>query len=309
MSDTQQQRRDRILVVDDSPETLSLITDALEAADMTALVATSGAAALKLVQQIVPDLILMDAVMPGMDGFEVTRQLQQDVNTSHVPVIFMTGLSDTESVVEGLGAGGIDYVTKPIVIDELIARVRVHLAKARVAFGARTALDATGRSLFSIDDAGTLLWYTPQAGLLISEMFSPEEGRIAQLPPAIGERLLQLRDETRGGVRGFSLDFGTRRATFTYLSRIGPNESLYRLSEEQAGAREAILREVFNLTQREAEVLVWIAAGKSNRDISEILGISPRTVNKHLEQVFVKLGVENRATAAALAVRALAART
>ncbi len=72
---------------------------------------------------------------------------------------------------------------------------------------------------------------------------------------------------------------------------------LYRLSEELAGTREATLRFAFGLTGREAEVLVWIAAGKSNRDISEILGISPRTVNKHLEQVFAKLSVENRATA------------
>jgi DNA-binding CsgD family transcriptional regulator len=90
---------------------------------------------------------------------------------------------------------------------------------------------------------------------------------------------------------------------------VGPNEFLYRLVGEQEGSREAILREKFGLTGREAEVLVWIAAGKSNRDISQILSISPRTVNKHLEQVFVKLGVENRATAAALAVRALTERS
>ena len=68
------------------------------------------------------------------------------------------------------------------------------------------------------------------------------------------------------------------------------------------------MRDKFLLTGREAEVLVWIAAGKSNRDISDILSISPRTVNKHLEQVFEKLGVENRATAAAMAVRALTER-
>ena len=80
------------------------------------------------------------------------------------------------------------------------------------------------------------------------------------------------------------------------------------MSEPTAGRQEAILRDALGLTAREAEVLLWIANGKANRDIGEILGISPRTVNKHLEQVFSKLGVENRASAAALAIRALAAR-
>lgn len=298
------QRRDRILIVDDSPEALSFLTEALERAEMTALVATSGAAALDRVARIAPDLILMDAVMPGLSGFETTARLKAGLETAHIPVIFMTGLSETEHVVQGLAAGAVDYVTKPIVIAELLARIRVHLANARVAFGARAALDATGRSLLSIDDQGRLLWSTPRAESLLAELFA--EAMPAALPPGIAEKLARLRQDAQGS--SFTMEIGTRRAGFAYLSRIGPGEYLYRLTEDQPGAREALLREAFALTQREAEVLLWIAAGKANRDISEILGISPRTVNKHLEQVFVKLGVENRATAAAMAVRALAAR-
>jgi DNA-binding response OmpR family regulator/DNA-binding CsgD family transcriptional regulator len=302
------ERRDRVLVVDDSPETLSFITDALESAGITVLVATSGEAALRQVQQITPDLVLMDAMMPGMDGFETTRRLRQNVATSHLPVIFMTGLTETEHVVEGLGAGAVDYIAKPIVLDELLARLRVHLANARIAYGARTALDATGRSLLAIDDSGRLLWSTPQAEALLTEIFSSGDNRQNTLPPNVIDKLEHLRTDARSGGSAFVFDFAARRASFTYLSRVGPNEFLYRLSEEHLGAREAILRKSFNLTGREAEVLIWIAAGKSNRDISEILKISPRTVNKHLEQVFVKLGVENRATAAAMAVRALTER-
>jgi DNA-binding response OmpR family regulator/DNA-binding CsgD family transcriptional regulator len=304
----ERERRDRVLVVDDSPETLSFITDALETAGITVLVATSGEAALRQVQQIMPDLVLMDAVMPGMDGFETTRRLRQNIATSHLPVIFMTGLTETEHVVEGLGAGAVDYIAKPIVLDELLARLKVHLANARIAYGARTALDATGRSLLAVDDAGHILWSTPQAEILLMEIFSSGDKRQNILPPNVIDKLVQLRSDARSGANAFVFDFATRRASFNYLSRIGPNEFLYRLSEEHSGAREAILREAFNLTGREAEVLIWIAAGKSNRDISEILGISPRTVNKHLEQVFAKLGVENRATAAAMTVRALAER-
>lgn len=77
------------------------------------------------------------------------------------------------------------------------------------------------------------------------------------------------------------------------------------MKETGSGQDEAFLRDYLSLTMREAEVLIWIARGKSNRDISDILGISPRTVNKHLEQIFTKLGVENRASAAALAVHAM----
>jgi len=222
-------RRDIVLVVDDTPETLGLLTDTLEAAGLTVLVAPSGEAALETLKHVTPDLILLDAVMPGLDGFATCRALKANPALATIPVIFMTGLSDTAHVVHGLQAGGVDYVTKPLILDELLARCRVHLENARAALRTRAALDAAGGHLLAADDNGALLWCTPQA-------------------------------------------------------------------------------ENFGLSAREAEVLLWIARGKPNKDVSDILGISPRTVNKHLEQVFTKLGVENRASAAALAVGALARR-
>jgi DNA-binding CsgD family transcriptional regulator len=88
---------------------------------------------------------------------------------------------------------------------------------------------------------------------------------------------------------------------------ITPNEFLSRLAETNPADSAQVLKEALTLTAREAEVLVWLTAGKSNRDISDILGISPRTVNKHFEQIFAKLGVENRAAAAVIAVRVLSA--
>jgi len=128
--------RDIVLVVDDSPETLRLLTDALEDAGMTVLVAREGEHALSIVEKVLPDVILMDALMPGTDGFETCRRLKQNKALTHVPVLFMTGLSDTEHIIEGLEAGGVDYVTKPIVPGELLARIRVHLANARIAHSA-----------------------------------------------------------------------------------------------------------------------------------------------------------------------------
>ncbi len=92
--------------------------------------------------------------MPGMDGFETCRRIKRDAGLSNVPVIFMTGLAETEHIVRGLEAGGVDYVTKPIVIEEMLARIRVHLANARLAQSARAALDVSGRFLLAVNRKG-----------------------------------------------------------------------------------------------------------------------------------------------------------
>lgn len=299
-------RRDTVLVVDDTPETLGFLTDTLDHAGFTVLIATDGDSALDLVDQITPDLVLMDAVMPTMNGFEACRRLKRDKMLSHMPVIFMTGLSQTEHVVEGLAAGGVDYVTKPIVVDELLARIRVHLANARVAYGKGVALDASGRFLMATDRAGRLLWCTPKAKQLLAELFPAQNEDGMSLPPAVIRQLMQLRHEEAKTQARSQLEIGGRKLEMAVLSPIGPDELLFRLTEISAGGDEQILQQTLGLTSRESEVLLWISRGKSNREIGEILTISPRTVNKHLELIFVKLGVQNRASAAARALRALA---
>lgn len=302
-------RRDIVLVVDDTPDTLSFLTDTLDAAGVTVLVATDGEAALHLVDQITPDLILMDGVMPGIDGFETCRRLKQEKRLTQVPVIFMTGLSDTEHVVQGLASGGVDYVTKPIVIEELLARIRVHLANARMAQNSRMALDATGRFLLSTNARGELLWCTPRAAQLLGASRGPAEtGSLPQVPALAADELSRLRRSAGGSS---SIEIGDRLLEFSFVSSTGSDEFLFRVTEQhtdrevQLREQAEMLQQALALTAREAEVLLWISRGKSNRDMSEILGISPRTVNKHLEQVFTKLGVENRASAAAKAVRVL----
>jgi DNA-binding NarL/FixJ family response regulator len=199
--------REVILLIDDAPDTVRMIAEALDEAGYTVLVATDGATALKRLERITPDAVLLDACMPGMDGFETCRRLKQAPGMRTVPVIFMTGLAETDRLVEGLSAGGIDYLVKPVVPDELVARLQAHL---RVARDMNAAMRARG------DEA---------------------EPVAAQLPNP--------------------------------------------------------------LTQREMDVLEWVARGKTNRDVAEILGMSPRTVNKHLEHIYEKLGVETRTAAVA----------
>jgi DNA-binding CsgD family transcriptional regulator len=148
------------------------------------------------------------------------------------------------------------------------------------------------------------VWCTPKANKLLAELF-PDAGAGSGLPPLVTERLKQLRLARSRPAARSSLDVGTRRLELSFLSSLGPDELLFRLTELTEGADENLLQKRLELTTRESQVLLWISRGKSNREIGEILKISPRTVNKHLEQVFEKLGVENRAAAAARAVGCL----
>ncbi|MEL7346585.1 MAG: response regulator transcription factor [Pseudomonadota bacterium] len=299
-----QTHREIVLLVDDSPETLSMLTDALEAAGETVLVARDGETALALVERVEPDLVLLDAMMPGLDGFETCRRLKRHPAMSSIPVIFMTGLSDSAHVVEGLEAGGVDYVTKPVDPDALIARIAVHVANARIVAEARMALDTAGRSVMTFSEAGRMEWATPRAQELA--------GTYVQ-PPSPGARLVadwtgRIVDQPVSAVRPLDLPEASGSpggVSLFYLGRTTSGALLTRVSPRQAEAPGDELAKRLGLTNREGEVLSWLADGKANRDIASILGVSPRTVNKHLEQIYAKLHVENRTAAVAVALRAL----
>ena len=302
---TEAKKRDVALVVDDSPETLRLLTDALDGAGMTVMVALDGAGAMRIVDQITPDIVLLDAVMPGMDGFETCRRLKRDAGLDHVPIIFMTGLAETEHIVRGLEAGGVDYVTKPIAVEEMLARIRVHLANARLTQSARAALDVSGRYLLAVNSLGKIMWATPQAQKLLSDTLSPGSDDDVVLPDPIPQWLDQARKGKAGAKTAFMAALpGTEQLRLQYMGRLGANEFLLRLGKDSSTETPAEFSSELGLTTREGEVLSWLSKGKTNRDIAQILGLSPRTVDKHLEQIYSKLGVENRTAAAAIAVNA-----
>lgn len=298
--------RPTILVVDDSSESLRFLTTTLTLAKMTVLAAKSGSAALALLKHASPDLILMDALMPAMDGFETTRQIKADAAHRHLPIIFMTGLTDTNDVVRALDEGAIDYVKKPIVVDELLARIRIHLVNARIAQASQLALDTSGRPVLSVDSAGNLHWLTPMAREIIDRLFSKEPLALDVLPLPIRLAIEHLAGIAPPAGSCLTIESGQSTLEATFLRRTSADHWLFRLAERREGEEERILAARFKLTSRESEVLLWISRGKQNREISAILGISPRTVNKHLEQIFEKMGVENRASATAIAVAALA---
>lgn len=120
-------QQSEILIVDDIPTNIKLLYDFLQQSDYRVSVAKNAESAFRKLEKIVPDLILLDVMMPGMSGFEVCKMLKQNPKTQDIPVIFMTALTDEIDKVKGLSIGAVDYITKPIHTDEVLARIKVHL--------------------------------------------------------------------------------------------------------------------------------------------------------------------------------------
>jgi DNA-binding NarL/FixJ family response regulator len=292
------------LAVDDNPEALGMVSSALEENGITVMVARSGPIALDLANRVQPDVVLMDAIMPGMDGFETCRRLKSGNQMISAPVIFMTGLTEPEHIVKGLQCGGVDYITKPVIIDELLARITIHVLNAKLIASAREALDASGRSIIAVDKTGALIWGSPKALATIGEQ---DVGALSL--PGLSDDDLQFREWLARCITvPASRATLFRRASYV-LSYVGTTEAqelLLKLLPSQDVSPPQFLGKTFALTPREGEVLFWLTMGKTNRDIAQILALSSRTVNKHLEQIFQKMGVDNRTSAALLADRVLA---
>ncbi len=281
------------LVVDDNPESLGMVSAALETQGMTVLVARNGHSAIKLTRRVRPDVILMDAVMPEMDGFETCSRLKSGPNPTLAPIIFMTGLSDQESVVRGLRAGGVDYITKPVEIDEMLARLTTHLVNSQLLQSARQAIDAFDRAVLAFDNTADLIWGSEKALSIV------ETAALDLSQNRLRDWLLDCVEKPISASDPFLMyDF-----TFLFIGYSSAKEVLVKVVKRSGASNEETLQNAFGLTLREAEVLYWLTLGKTNRDISTILDLSARTVNKHLEQVFQKMGVDNRTSAAVLADR------
>jgi DNA-binding response OmpR family regulator/DNA-binding CsgD family transcriptional regulator len=294
---------DVVLIVDDVPDNLSVLHDALDESGYTVLVATEGEAALKRAAQALPDIILLDAMMPGMDGFEVAKQLKASPLTAHIPIVFMTGLTETEYLVAALAVGGVDYVTKPIKPKEVLARIAVHLQGARERRQARNALDAFGYATITVRvEDGKLMWQTPLARELLHRYYGTAAPATPEPVLAWLRRCLPVARQQVEPPR-LSVEQGAKRLTFRLHQQTGDEDDWLIIMREVSD--ESVIEAIslnFGLTAREAEVLYWVVKGKINRDIGDILGTSPMTVKKHLERVFAKLGVETRTAAAGMAM-------
>ena len=316
-----------VLVVDDALDTLGMLCDALDGEGYTVLVARDALEALQRFDITVPDAVLLDAVMPGTDGFTLCRQLKAEPAWAHVPVIFMTGLSETAEIVQGFDSGGVDYVVKPLRVPEVLARLATHVRNARSARLAREAVDVAGMGVVVLDSQGRIAWRSPQAKAWLALPTFADAGADAS-PASDGaadgaagtdadaadaaDAAARAQADARwlASLAPGADDLGRalvdgRRLVVRHLGQGGLGEAMLLLSLAAVGAPVGNRRPATALTPREAEVLAWLAKGKTNRDIADILGMSPRTVNKHLEHIFEKLGVETRTAAAAVAGKML----
>jgi DNA-binding NarL/FixJ family response regulator len=229
------------------------------------------------------------------------------VSYADLPVIFMTGYDESEHMAKAFASGGVDYIVKPIQFQEMFARIKVHLSNARRARSARDALDRTGRRMIACREDGSIAWTPPQAADLMQRN-GLRAGDGDSLPgdvrfwlTTVGESSGSDQQPTISVTRGDSQE----GVAFRLLDQEETGEFLLHLVDLGQGTDEVRLSRTLGLSVREAEVLVWIAHGKSNNEIAELLELSPRTMNKHLEQIFNKLGVENRTAAATRATRVL----
>ena len=290
-----------VLVVDDIPANLSVLLDLLTGAGLAVLVADSGERALLQVSHRRPDVILLDAMMPGLDGFETCRRLRADPATSDLPILFMTALTDTTARLAGFAAGAVDYISKPFEPEEVLARLRVQLelqrlrraleAEVRLRQSAEAQLERSlDQAVLIVDSEGHLAFCARAARDLLTAYLSPFDPE-DPLPTA----LLQGQPIARP-LNPVCL----RARRFAETNKDGDEAGLtVLLLKEEAPDPSLMLLNTLGVTEREAEVLYWVAQGKTSPEIAIILGAALKTVKKHLQRIYEKLGVETR-TAAAL---------
>ena len=203
-------------------------------------------------------------------------------------------------------------MTKPIRVNEVLVRMSSHLQTSREVRQARSALDAFGQAAIAITPQdGKIIWQTPLARDWMKAYFLDDigltEARDILTPHEVLSWITKAYQEDTTGqtLEPLIIIQSAKRLTLSPADLTSDEQWMIVLREESDVAQIEALMHLFKLTKRESEVLYWTIKGKTSRDIGDILGSSPRTVNKHLEHVFVKLGVETRPAAASLAASKL----
>ena len=306
-----------VLVVDDVPANADIVLSHLTAVGFRVLYAGSGMRALKQLENSSPDLILLDIKMPGMDGLETCRLIKQRPEWKNIPVIFITGADELSQKLAAFEAGGVDFVTKPILPEEVEARVRTHLRirelqteleqkNQALSEEIELRLDAEKQLEAKLDQAfviasyeGGIFFSTRQASILLHAFFpgasavSLPEVVLHWLGSAERQKPLVIRSSAKGDLQIDHLASSDSRTL-----------ALLRLEQRNSSWGPRALQ-TLGLTPREAEVLYWITEGKTNPEISTILNTTLHTIKKHNNKLFAKLGVETRLAAARLALSSL----
>ena len=308
-----------VLVVDDVPANADIVLNHLTEAGFRVLYAGSGARALKQLEQRLPDIVLLDIKMPGMDGIETCRLIKERPDWKSLPIIFITGADELSQKLAGFAAGAVDFVTKPILPEEVEARVRTHLRirelqaeleqkNQALSEEIELRLDAEKQLETELDQAfaiacvdGEIRFLTRQANILLQAFFPGTS--MTRLPDTVVRWL-------ESGERHKPLLIESSAKGDLQIEHLAGSDSrqlaLLRLEQRNSSWGPRALQ-TLGLTPREAEVLYWITEGKTNPEISTILDTTLHTIKKHNNKLFAKLGVETRMAAARLALSILTA--
>lgn len=316
-----------ILIVDDTPAILAMLYEQLEQNHYAVMIAESGISALQRIRRMRPDLILLDILMPTIDGFETCRRLKADPATQEIPVIFMTGLHDINETVHGFAVGGVDYITKPLQMPEVLARIRTHLTIRQL----QQQLQEQNEMLEQRVHERTLALQTEIARR------RQQEAEKQKLLDMVGKQSDQLRSLTAWVIHshqqhgaGLSATLRAQMAQTLHIVRMHLEliynavaqvehqanrelidyhvqhlqAALAQLEEElgivateinkpTAAAQEVLGNPLIKLSAREREVMQLIIDGKPNSEIAELLYVSETTVRTYRSRILQKLELDD----------------
>lgn len=319
-----------ILVVDDTPENLRLLAGLLAEQGYKARLAPSGAHALATAQKDPPDLILLDIMMPDMDGYEVCRHLKAAQKTESIPVIFISALDEIFDKMTAFSIGGVDYITKPFQVEEVLARIKTHLTLRQL----QQALQETNESLEEKVRARTAELAQANEALKVEIeqrlRHQEEKERLFNLVSQQSEQLRSMTNwlietqqrERQGLASGLHQEIEQNIALLqsnlhlvqtmltpehdlllaTHLEnarRVLDKMSAYiqhvaaNLHESAAQEQNLSQSPLLKLTSREREVLRLMAQGKSNAEIAALLTVAITTVHTYTGRIKEKLGIQN----------------
>ena len=263
-----------IMIIDDSPDSLKLLSEILLVQGFQVRQALSGRVALSVIQQQPPDLIILDIRMPEMDGFEVCRQLKTNEKTRSIPVIFISGLEQTDDKIKAFEVGGLDYITKPFEPTEVMVRVKRHLELSRMQ---QNLEDMVQQRTIKLEESNTAMKVLLEHRR--SEQGKFEENVVSHISTLISPYVKRMQES----------DLDSRQTALMDVIELNLNEVTANFSGK-------LYSRALGLTRREMEVASLIKIGKTNQEMAVILSVSGHAVSFHRQNLRKKLGLTGQKT-------------